>query len=352
MSYFLVMAGGTGGHVMPALCFAECARERGHRLSWLGTAAGLEARLVPAAGLELATIDMAGVRGRGVGGWLAAPFRLARALWQVLCLLRRRRPDLVIGFGGYSSAPGGLAAKLLRVPLVIHEQNAVAGTANRLLARMADRVLCGLADVLPRARVVGNPVRAAIFAVARARAEAGRVRLLVLGGSLGARFLNQTLPQALAVLPAAERPQVRHQAGEQAVQETRDAYAAAGVEAEVVPFIDVMVAAYEWADLAVCRAGAMTVAELAAAGLPALLVPYPHAIDDHQSANAQVLVRAGAAQVYRQDEAGLDAFAARLRELLVDGEKRRGMGRAARACARPQAAADMVRICEELAHVP
>jgi UDP-N-acetylglucosamine--N-acetylmuramyl-(pentapeptide) pyrophosphoryl-undecaprenol N-acetylglucosamine transferase len=308
----LIMAGGTGGHVFPGLALADHLRRQGCRVAWLGTARGIEARLVPAAGFELHTLPVSGLRGKSLASLLLAPWRLGLSLWAALALMLRLRPGVVVGFGGFASGPGGLMAAALGRTLFIHEQNAVAGLTNRWLARVADRVFAAFPGAFPArigAVVIGNPVRAEIAALpppeARMEGREGPLRLLVLGGSLGARSLNQVVPAALALMPVAERPAVRHQAGERTLEFARQAYGNAGVEAEVTAFIDDMAQAYAWADLVVCRAGALTVAEIAAAGLAAIFVPYPHAVDDHQTANAGFLVDAEAA--WRFADAALDA---------------------------------------------
>jgi UDP-N-acetylglucosamine--N-acetylmuramyl-(pentapeptide) pyrophosphoryl-undecaprenol N-acetylglucosamine transferase len=337
----MIMAGGTGGHVFPALATARVLRRRGYDIVWLGTRRGIEARLVPAEGIPVEWLSVSGLRGKGAATLLAAPFRLALALVQALRAVRRHRPSVVLGAGGFASGPGGVAAWLLRRPLVVHEQNAVAGLTNRLLARLADRVLEGFPGSFGRgvqAVHVGNPVRPEIAAVApperRYAAREGRVRLLVFGGSQGAARLNAVVPAALAELPESLRPEVLHQTGANGHAETVAAYRSRGIEADVRPFIDDMAGAYGWADVAVCRAGALTVAELAAAGVPALLVPFPAAVDDHQTRNAESAVRAGAAELV--PEAGLTplTLAARLRALLEGGRPVfERMARAARASA-------------------
>ena len=351
----MIAAGGTGGHVFPALAVAEALAARGARVDWVGTARGLEARLVPEAGLPLHTLPVRALRGRGAAAWLAAPFALARPLAAALALVRRLRPQVVLGMGGYAAGPAGLAAWLMRRPLVVHEQNAVPGLTNRLLAPLARRVLAGFPDAFPpgpRVEVTGNPVRAAIAALpppeARWAARSGPPRLLVLGGSQGARALNEALPAALARLGPGERPEVRHQAGARAVEAVRAAYAHAGVAAEVTAFVEDMAEAYGWADLVVARAGALTVAELAAAGLGALLVPYPHAVDDHQRANARWLERAGAAEVVREP-LDPERLAGRLRALLADRAGLLARAQAARRLARPDAAARVAEACLEAA---
>jgi len=351
----VIMAGGTGGHVFPALAVAQALGARGAAVAWLGTERGLEARLVPAAGLPLHTLPVAGLRGRGVGAWLAAPFRIARAVAAAARLLRSLSPDVVLGMGGYAAGPGGVAAWLLRRPLVIHEQNAIPGLTNRLLAPLARRVLAAFPGAFPegpKVTVTGNPVRAEIAALpapaARWAGRTGPTRLLVLGGSQGARALNEALPAALARLPAAARPAVRHQAGPAHAEAVRAAYARVGVAAEVLPFIEDMAAAYAWADLVVARAGALTVAELAAAGVGALLVPYPHAVDDHQRANARWLERAGAAEIVTEPLEPA-ALAARLAALLAGREALLRRAEAARRAALPDAAERVAAVCLEVA---
>jgi len=337
----LVMAGGTGGHVFPALATARVLQRRGYRIVWLGTQRGIEARLVPAAGIPVEWLSVSGLRGKGLLTLLAAPLRLLVALYQALRVVRRHRPAVVLGAGGFASGPGGVAAWLLRRPLVVHEQNAVAGLTNRVLARLADRVLEGFPGSFGgsvHAEHVGNPVRPEIAAVApperRFAARNGRARLLVFGGSQGAARLNAVVPAALAELPQALRPEVLHQTGRTGLDETVAAYRSRGIEADVRPFIDDMAGAYGWADLAVCRAGALTVAELAAAGVPAVLVPFPAAVDDHQTRNAEHAVQAGAAVLLPESTLTPLTLAATLRELLEAGRPRLlGMAQAARAAA-------------------
>ncbi len=346
----IIMAGGTGGHILPALAIAQGLRERGLPVLWLGSAGGMEARLVPEAGFELAALDIGGVRGKGLATRLSAPWRLSLATLQGMRLMRARRPRLVLGFGGFAAAPGGLAARLLGIPLVIHEQNAVAGLTNRLLARLADKVLAGYAGAFAHgAEVVGNPVRAEIAALPpperRMAGRSGPLRLLVLGGSLGARALNEILPKALSLLDPAERPAVWHQAGGKLVDEARAAYAEAGLDARVEPFITDMAEAYGWADLVLCRAGALTVAELAAAGVGSLLVPYPHAVDDHQTRNAATLAEAGAAELLPQAGLTPERLADRLRALGQDRAQLLTMACRARAQGRPQAATRVLELC-------
>jgi UDP-N-acetylglucosamine--N-acetylmuramyl-(pentapeptide) pyrophosphoryl-undecaprenol N-acetylglucosamine transferase len=350
----LIMAGGTGGHVIPALSLARGLQAEALEVHWLGSPHGIENRLVPAADLPLHHISVAGLRGNGIGGWLMAPFNLTRAVWQAGRIIRQLDPVLVVGLGGFASGPGGLAAWLLRRPLVIHEQNAVAGLTNRALARLARRVYAAFPQAFgKRGEVVGNPVRPEIAALGHLPREAGamqgrRLRLLVVGGSLGALPLNQRLPEALALLPEASRPEVRHQAGRDKDQATRETYSAQGVEADVSAFIDDMATAYDWADLVVCRAGALTVSEVAAAAKPALFVPLPHAVDDHQTANARALVAAGAAQLMPQHDMTAATLAESLATLL-DPDTLATMARQARRCAHLDAVEQLVAGCMETA---
>ena len=350
----LIMAGGTGGHVFPALACAREFQARGYTVHWLGTPRGIENELVPAAGLQLHLINVTGLRGKGRLSLLKAPFMLFKALLQARKVVRELKPVCVVGFGGYVTGPGGLAAKLASVPLIIHEQNAVAGTANRSLASFAARVCEAFPQTFvasAKRRTTGNPVRAELFFETPRQALAGRKpRLLVLGGSLGAEPLNKLLPEALAQVPAELRPEVFHQAGKNHDEVTTERYRAAGVEAQVAPFIKDMAQAYGWADLVVCRAGALTISELAAAGLPSLLVPLPHAIDDHQSRNAEYLAREGAAFVMPQATTGAAEMAARLKEVLMQPEQLKRMATTARQLAKPDATNTVVDVCLEVVH--
>lgn len=348
----LIMAGGTGGHVFPALAVAKVLRERGVAVVWLGVPAGMESRLVPANGFPIEWVNVKGIRGKGLAGWLMAPLRILRAVAQALAVLHRVRPRAVLGAGGYVSGPGGIAAWLLGIPLLIHEQNAIPGLTNRWLARLAGQVLQAFPGTFRpglNARTVGNPVRADIAALpepgARFAARSGRARLLVFGGSLGAQRLNALLPQALSRLDPEQRPQVRHQAGERGIDAARAAYREAQVEAMVTPFIDDMAAAYAWADLAVCRAGAMTVAELQAAGLGAILVPLPIATDDHQAKNAAALVQSGAARMLLERDLTADSLSVCIAELTADRASLLAMARAARGVRVGDAAAQVADLC-------
>jgi UDP-N-acetylglucosamine--N-acetylmuramyl-(pentapeptide) pyrophosphoryl-undecaprenol N-acetylglucosamine transferase len=324
----MIMAGGTGGHVFPGLAVAAELKARQRDVVWLGTQRGLEARLVPQHGIEIEWITIAGVRGRGALAWAAAPFRIGNAVLQALGALRRRRPAAVLGMGGFVAGPGGVAAWLTRAPLIIHEQNSIAGSTNRWLAPLAARVLEAFPGSFParaRAELVGNPVRRSLTPGEAPRSrllgrKASRRRVLVIGGSQGARILNTTVPRALAELPAAARPEVRHQAG-RGLADARAAYAAAQVDARVVEFIDDMSEAYQWADLVIARAGALTVSELAMVGVGAILVPFAAAIDDHQTLNARHLERHGAARVISENELTPGALASALADCLgnIDG---------------------------------
>lgn len=340
----LILAGGTGGHIFPGLAVAAALRARDVPVVWLGSAGGMETKLVPQAGITIDTIAISGLRGKGGAALLMAPLRVLRALAQAVGVLRRRRPRAVLSFGGYAAGPGGLAAWLLRRPLLVHEQNRAPGLTNRVLARLARRVLCGFPDSFAGrvTETVGNPVRAEIAALPapeqRFASRDGAVRLLVLGGSQGAQALNVTLPRLLAQLPADARPVVRHQCGARHAERTVQVYADAGVDASVEPFIADMAAAYAWADLVVCRAGALTLAELCAAGVGALLVPFPQAVDDHQTRNAEFLVERGAAALVAEGEGFETRLLASLQPLLADADARRAMAVAARAAATPQAA--------------
>ncbi len=350
----LIMAGGTGGHVFPALACAREFQARGYQVHWLGTPRGIENELVPAAGLPLHRIPVSGLRGKSPLDLLKALVQLLGALYQAWRLVRQLQPVCVLGLGGYVTGPGGLAARLAGVPLVIHEQNAVAGTANRCLAPLAARICEGFPGTFasaPKCHTTGNPVREALFALAgERRPPVGRpVRLLVLGGSLGAEPLNRLLPRSLSLVPADRRPEVLHQAGRQHDALTGQRYQQAGVDARVVPFISDMAEAYAWADLVICRSGALTVSELAAVGLPAFLVPLPHAIDDHQRLNAGHLAGAGAAVLLVQAETTPELLVARLTSVLDDPGHLAAMGAAARQLARPAATRDVVDQCLEVA---
>lgn len=340
----VIMAGGTGGHIFPGIAVAAALRARGAEVTWLGADGGMETRLVPQHGIAIDTIAIKGLRGKGVATVLAAPMRVLAAIRAAARVLRARRPGAVISFGGYASGPGGIAARLGGLPLFVHEQNRAPGLTNRVLARFARGVLTGFPQTF-RGRgevVVGNPVREAIAAIPapaqRFARPSVRMRLLVLGGSQGARALNTAVPQALRALPAADF-EVRHQCGEKLHDEALRAYADAGIAARVEPFIADMAEAYAWADLAICRAGALTLAEVCAAGVGSVLVPFPQAVDDHQTRNAEYLVERGASVLLRQDARLAERLADLLRELSADAGRRLAMADAARALAKPDAAA-------------
>lgn len=346
----LIMAGGTGGHVFPALAVAELLRQQQHDVVWMGTTAGLEARVVPENGFSLRTIDVRGLRGTGLRRLLVAPFAILRAVGQALAIIRELKPAVVLGMGGFAAGPGGVAAWLLRRPLVIHEQNAAAGMTNRLLARLSRRVLQAFPGALPDAEWVGNPVRAAFTALpdpdARFAHREGPLRLLVVGGSQGARALNQRVPEALGLLDT-DAFDVWHQGG-RTTDTAEAAYAEAGVSARIDPFINDMADAYAWADVVVCRAGAMTVAELAAAGVGAILVPFPAAVDDHQTRNGQHLVDAGAAVMVQEAALSAERLAETLRAH-ADRNHLLAMARAARAAAVPDSGRVIAAVCLEVA---
>ena len=350
----MVMAGGTGGHLFPALAVAQWLRDEGCRITWLGSSAGMENRLIPEYGYPIHTLKIKGVRGTGLRRRLASPLVVSKAFWQAYRVLRHTRPNLVLGMGGFVTGPGGLAARLMRIPLVIQEQNAIPGLTNRILARFANKVFeafPGSFGAEAQAETIGNPVRRDIVDLEtpeiRFQQRNGPVRLLVLGGSLGAQVLNETLPRALALLPEEGRPLVRHQAGEKLLDETVEHYRNAGVKAEIKAFEKEMAEAYGWADLVICRAGALTVSELAAAGLGAVLVPYPYAVDDHQTYNAEFLVNAGAAQLLAQPSLNPRDLATQIADLCAHRSGLLQMANAARSLAKPDAAIRLGRYCLE-----
>jgi len=346
----LIMAGGTGGHIFPALAVAEKMRERGWRVVWLGNPEGMEARLVPQHGFEMVWVKFGALRGKGFLRKLLLPLNLLRGFWQAQQAIRQVQPNVVLGMGGYITFPGGMMAALFGKPLIVHEQNSVAGLANRVLAGVADRIVTGFPEVLKQGVWAGNPVRPEIAKIAppaeRFAGRDGALRLLVIGGSLGAQALNEIIPQGMALLGENELPQIVHQAGEKHIEALKANYAAAGVPAHCVPFIEDMAGAYEWADLVVCRAGALTVAELAAAGVASILVPFPHAVDDHQTGNAKFLVNVGGAFLLPQGELSPEAIALIRNysrgQLLEMAEK-------ARSLAKPDATEEVANICAEIA---
>lgn len=348
----MIMAGGTGGHIFPGLAVADHLKAQGWNVVWLGAPASMEADLIPKHGYKIALVEFYGVRGKGLWRKLTAPFALAVAVVQSVGALLRHRPNVVLGMGGYITVPGGLAAALLRRPLVIHEQNAVAGLSNRLLATLARRVLSGFPDVrLPHPEWCGNPVRDSIAALpdpqSRYAERSGALNVLVVGGSLGAKVINERMPKALALIPEAQRPHVLHQSGKNHFEATQAAYQNAGVEAAVLPFLDNMAFYYAQADVVVCRAGALTVSELAAAGVASILVPFPFAVDDHQTVNARFLSERGAAVLLPQTELTPERLADLLRNLTR--ERALEMAQAARGAAQPDAAKRVAQVCAEVA---
>jgi UDP-N-acetylglucosamine--N-acetylmuramyl-(pentapeptide) pyrophosphoryl-undecaprenol N-acetylglucosamine transferase len=351
----MVMAGGTGGHVFPALAVATELRNRGHEVFWLGVPDSFESRTVPGFGIDMQFIDISGFRGKGMLQKLMMPLRLMHAMWQSFKVIRVKQPGLVIGMGGFASGPGGLVARMLNKPLLIQEQNTIPGMTNRYLAKMASRVFeafPGSFEKNVNAVVSGNPVRSALLNLpepgARICDHEDMPHVLVMGGSLGARALNEILPAAMALIAENQRPLIRHQAGRGKAEETTVAYRNAGIAAGVVEFIDDMAAAYQWADLVICRSGALTVSELTAVGLGSILVPFPHAVDDHQTHNAAFLVDAGAAQLIPQQDLTAEMLAGKLTALLPDSSKLKDMAVAAKSLARPDSVKTIADACEEL----
>lgn len=341
----LMMAGGTGGHVFPALAVAHELKSEGYEVHWLGTKVGIEADLVPANGFPLHTIDIAGLRGKGKFGLALAPFRIIKAVWQALSIIRSVKPLAVMGLGGYATGPGGVAAWLKGIPLLIHEQNAFAGMTNRLLQKIAAVSMQAFPGALAGALVTGNPVRKDVVNLpspSDREFHSGNLRVLVVGGSLGAVALNNSVFEAMQRLPENERPELRHQAGKRNIDEVAAKYEEANIQAEVTAFIDDMSAAYEWADLVVCRSGALTVSEIAAAGVAAVFVPFPFAVDDHQTANAQYLQREGAAIIRQQSEMSSEWLADLWQQLNTDRAVLRDMAKKARALAMTDATEKVV----------
>lgn len=351
----VIMAGGTGGHVFPGLAIANYLRQQNVEVHWLGTQQGLESRLVPEANIPLHFVAIGGLRGKGIKTLLSAPMRISTAIKQSLSIIKKVNPDVVIGMGGFVSGPGGIAAWLSRRPLIIHEQNAKAGMTNKLLALFSKRVLAGFPDAFKSTRkviAIGNPVREEILALPAPKSHAPdrRFRLLVLGGSLGAQAINDLVPRALAKLTREERPEVWHQTGDK-LEKTQQIYADLGVEANLTPFIKDMANAYAWPDMVLCRAGALTVAELCAAGLGAIFIPYPFAVDDHQTANAEFMVKHHAAICRQQAELTEDKLADIMRQFAQSSEKRLVMGQAAYALRKTDVAQQFYKIiCEVVSH--
>jgi len=350
----LIMAGGTGGHIFPGLAVAEVLKRRNVPVRWLGAEGGMEVRTVPEAGIELDLVAISGLRGKGLMRWISMPLMLLRAVWQARRLLEANRPGCAVSFGGYAAAPGGIAAWTKGIPVLVHEQNKIPGLTNRLLARFSRRILQGFPGTFPEKMSPidsGNPVRREVAALpepeVRFTGRSGPVRVLVTGGSQGALVLNQVVPAAMKLLPVFPGIEIRHQAGARRVDEALEAYAAAGVDAEVQPFINDMAEAYAWADLVICRSGALTVAELAAAGVASILVPFAHAVDDHQTRNAEYLSFANAAIILPQASLAPQTLANTLKPLLSDRGTLLSMARAARQLALPDAAEKVVEACSE-----
>jgi UDP-N-acetylglucosamine--N-acetylmuramyl-(pentapeptide) pyrophosphoryl-undecaprenol N-acetylglucosamine transferase len=350
----MIMAGGTGGHIFPALSVAEYVRAQGWNVVWLGSRAGMEARLVPSRGYTMAWIRFSGVRRRGLVPMALLPLNLLIAFWQSARAIFAHRPDVVLGMGGYIAFPGGMMASLLNRPLVLHEQNSIPGLANRVLGHVADKVLVAFPGAFggrSKEEWTGNPVRSDIAALPppaeRYAARTGPLRLLVLGGSQGASVLNEVVPRAIALIRESARPVVTHQTGAAHLETVRANYERAGVSADMLAFIDDMAGRYAEADLLVCRAGASTIAELAAAGVPAVLIPFPYAVDDHQTTNARFLSERGGAVLIPQSELTPDKLAVLLGEL--DRRKLTTMALAARAAGKPDATQTVAEACMRLA---
>lgn len=356
----LIMAGGTGGHVFPALAVARCFQEKGYRVEWLGTERGLESKIVRQADIPLNIISVSGVRGRGFLRLLRAPIQILIALIQAMFVMRKTKPLCVLGMGGFVTGPGGVAAWLMKIPLIIHEQNAIPGLTNTLLAHLADSVL----EAFPHAFaphkdrpvvVTGNPVRREIVNLVLQHDEQplnteAALKVLVVGGSLGAAAINELLPRTLALMPITERPIVKHQTGNQHFETTKARYQTLNVQADVLPFIEDMATAYAWADLVICRSGALTVSELSMVGVASILIPYPHAVDDHQTANALALVRANAAVLMQQRDISADELVRLLTTFNHDRSRLKLMAAAARAQAQPNATEMVVAKCMEAAY--
>ena len=351
----LIMAGGTGGHIFPGLAVAESLRDKGWRVHWLGGKGSpgnpsMESQLVPPRGFAFETIDFSGVRGKGPITLALLPLRLLKAFWQSIQVMRRVKPQVVIGMGGYIAFPAGMMAVLLNKPLVLHEQNSVAGMVNKILAQVADRVFTAFPNVLKNAQWVGNPLRTAFLQQARPdvrfAGRSGPLRLLVVGGSLGAKALNSVVPQALALIPIEKRPIVTHQSGTKQIDELRANYQAEGVDANLTPFIDDTASAFADADLVICRAGASTVTEIAAVGAAALFVPFPSAVDDHQTSNARFLVEQGAGWQIAQSELTPQILANMLQN--TERVALLNIGLQAKTMQKIEATAHIVAACEEL----
>ena len=347
--HLMVMAGGTGGHVFPALAVAKELQKQGVRITWLGTRRGLEARVIPENGIDIEWVTVEGLRGKGALSLLLAPFELLRAMWQSGVAIRRVKPDCILGMGGFVAGPGGLVGRLMGRPLVVHEQNAVAGLTNQALAKIANRVLTGFPSVegLPaHATWLGNPVRKTIATKAAISTEDSHINVLIIGGSQGAHSFNQKLPQVFADL-GADNLNIWHQSGRGRSSDVVDNFAQVNIVAKVSEFIDDMASAFEWADVLVCRAGAMTIAECCAAAKPALLIPYPFSAGDHQIKNAQVMVDVGAGLMVMNDEITTEKMQGALTDILVSKKKLIEMGEKAHSLHKPDALKKVVDVCLE-----
>ncbi len=353
----LVMAGGTGGHVFPALAVADLLREQGVSVHWLGTRAGLEAEVVPQAGFAIDFISIKGLRGKGLTGWTLAPVRLLIAIYQAIGICLRIKPNVILGMGGFVTGPGGVAGRLLAKPLLIHEQNAIVGMTNRWLAKIADRVMEAFPATFKlsqKAVHTGNPVRKSIIGLdkpdIRFAKRSGPIRILVVGGSLGASALNECVPQAFALLDEPDYPEIWHQTGKKKLLDTEQRYRDLGIQAKLMEFVSDMDSAYAWADLVICRAGAMTISEISNVGLASILVPYPYAVDDHQTANAHYLTDAGAAILIQQVELDPERLSRELESLIRSGRNRLlEMANKALDLAKPNATYDVAQQCMEMA---
>jgi UDP-N-acetylglucosamine--N-acetylmuramyl-(pentapeptide) pyrophosphoryl-undecaprenol N-acetylglucosamine transferase len=354
----LIMAGGTGGHIYPALAVADKLKENGFQLFWLGSEKGMETRVVPEHGYPLLKINVAGVRGNGVLRLLFTPFMLMIALVQALMIMIKVRPVVVLGMGGFASGPGGIAAWLMRIPLLIHEQNAIAGLTNKLLAPFAVSVMAAFPGAFKDAKkitITGNPVRENITNITEpeqryVKRDANVLNVLVLGGSLGARKLNEVIPEAIASLDAEVQYNIKHQCGERHVVNTEQAYEKHNVDVEVLPFIKDMAEVYSWADIVICRAGALTIAELAATGIASVLIPFPYAVDDHQTSNANYLAKEGAAVLIQETQLNSEKIKGLLVKWYQAPEQLLQMANKARSLAKPEATHDVARHCMEAIH--
>lgn len=350
----VIMAGGTGGHIFPGLAVADEFQQRGYEIIWFGTVAGMESTLVKEANIPLEILPIQGVRGKGFLSILAAPINIGKSIAMSVGFLRRVNPVLVIGMGGFVAGPGGIAAKLRGIPLVIHEQNAIPGTTNKILSKFATQVMTAFPHVFKRAEVVGNPLRSKFESLLpyperiAARKDKGPINILVCGGSRGAKAINELLPKVFLTLSKIKKIRIWHQCGKHHASETQKAYEAADFSHQVSPFINDMNEAYAWADFVICRSGALTVSELSVAGLPSILIPFPFAIDDHQTANGEFLVKAGAAVLLQQSSLTAEKLVKVVGDLIDDGEKRLAMAKCAKSLAASGAAKQFVDLCEVL----